>query len=228
MRKGTGMKKLISALIVSISFITLIFAGCSKMPEVIVIQGEKFTPPPSIAPIVTEEVVRDAEYFENIGFDLIENEKVGGIYIGMSREDSFQILGKPDNAGATPEQWGVDGRYHIIYSYGSTNSDFEFSSDKEDSGFMLIIANFGSKFPGKTMRDIGIGSTRDEVIAAYADEYNELQSIENNAKDKQKDKKKQRGTDILIMGDLSGGLCFFIDPGTNQVVSFLLGTTAAE
>lgn len=195
------------------------------MPKITVTQGETMTPPPSAEQKVEDEVIKNAEYFEKAGMDLVDNEKVGEIHMGMSREDLFQLLGNPENIGATPEQWGADGRYHITYLYEQQlESYFEFTSSSEDEGFILINANFGSKFPGKTSRDVGIGSSSDDVIAAYKDEYNELQSIENNTKEKQ----TQRGNQMLIMGDLLSGLCFYVDPQTNLVSSILLGTTVAE
>lgn len=219
------MKKLTTKLIALVLLIIFICGGCAKMPEITVTQGEQFTPIPSVQQGVQNEVIKDAEYFEKAGVELRENEKVDGIYMGMSKEDLFQILGDPDNAGAPPEQWGgEEGRYHITYLYDKFDSYFEFSSNKEDEGYILIIASFGSKYTGKTSRNIGIGSSRDEVIAAYLEEYNELQSIENNTKEKQ----DQRGNQILIMGDILGGICFYVDSKTNLVQSFLLGTTAAE
>ena len=204
------MKKLTTLLIV---LILALFVGCSKMPEVIVNRGEEFTPPPVVVDENTDDDFEiEPDDFATLGNRLAENERVNGIYIGMSKEELFQIVGNADKSDEVPNHSDTDERYRFTYNYGKTESYFEFISDNEDmSDSKLIYAGFGKTYTEKTSRGIGIGSTKDEIIEAYQDEYNISKSG-----------KKQNDNEILVMGDELAGIHFYIDINTNTVSSFIL------
>ena len=210
------MKKLITLLTVLI-LLTVLFGGCASVPEVIVQQGEEFTPPPEAAPEDTDDLFLDPDDYVALGNQLAESENVNGVYLGMGREELFQIVGNADNPDEVANHSDTDTRYRVTYNHEKIESYFEFMSDSEDmNGAKLIYAGFGKTYTGRTSRGIGIGSTKDEVIEAYQNEYNILQSG------------KKQNNEILIMGDELAGIHFYLDTNTNTVSSFILKSATAE
>ena len=144
--------------------------------------------------------------FSEIGFKLMETETVGELKMGLTTDEVEKITGKPEIVTAF-EEWGADGFEHQarVYQNESIELDFIKLEDGRVVSNMITISE-GCNY--KTSRNIGIGSTYDDVLQAYKAE---ISTPENPT--------------TLIAGSIYGGIIFqFSDK--NKVNNIFIGSAA--
>ena len=143
------------------------------------------------------------------GFDLLEHESYGGLYFSMSYEDVIKHMGQPDREHE-PEYWDAYGSYHLRVFYetnGYMQISFVNETDQNEGAKVLSILT-STHFHEKTARGIQLGSTRDDVLEAYADVINVDDSRGNR----------------IVAGSVYGGVFFFFDY-TDKVEMIFIGTS---
>ena len=122
------------------------------------------------APAETEE----AKPAEDTPADSIETWTIGPLTLGMSGDDIQEILGAPDlESNSGPVEY-EDGSLRVCWFYQIDNAPGQLYSVKLDladfgDGWRLDEVTVWPNVEWKTAEGIGIGSTEDEVRAAYPD-----------------------------------------------------------
>ena len=149
-------------------------------------------------------VCAGADYLK-LGFDIMKNEAVGFLKIGLAAAEVLAGLGEP--ADKSPIRiWGADGLEHQKWRYPAKG--IEFDMVKRDGAFLVNMISITTPCEYKTKQGIGIGSSVKEVQAAYP---NQLNPAVNGTK--------------LVAGTVYGGIIFGLDGG---VVSSIFIGAAAE
>ena len=140
-----------------------------------------------------------------IGFDIMKNEAVGFLKIGLAASEVRAGLGEP--ADKSPIRiWGADGLEHQKWRYPAKGIKFDMV--KRDGAFRVNMITITTPCDYKTKKGIGVGSSAQEVQAAYTDKLN------------------PEGNDTkLVAGTVYGGIIFGLDGG---VVSSIFIGAAAE
>lgn len=188
------MKKLLFALLI----VTICF-GCNENPV------ENNEQPQVIQQEIIEIPVNDDKDYDQIGFDLMESEKIGEVQFDMKVEAIETIIGEAEEK--TPfELWGADGFEHQtrIYQNKTLEIDYIKTEDNEIVCNMITILGDNSL---RTSRNIGIGDSRDAVLKAYQNEIYEKGNKEN-----------------LVAGTIYGGLIFIFE--NDKVTSIFVGAAA--
>jgi hypothetical protein len=137
--------------------------------------------------------------------DLVD---VGDLSLGLAQSKVTALLGQPGSKGKS-EEWGADGLVHQDWIYkakGITlNMDQNINLDEQTIFSIRITTpcNF------KTKRNIGIGSTYQEVMAAYEKE------IDKTATD----------TSTITVGSVYGGIIFTFNK-KDEVNTVFIGAAA--
>ncbi len=140
-----------------------------------------------------------------LGFDIMKNEAVGFLKIGLAAAEVLAGLGEP--ADKSPSRiWGADGLEHQKWRYPAKGIEFDMVN--RDGAFLVNMIDIKNPCEYKTKQGIGIGSSAKEVQAAYT---NQLNPAYNNTK--------------LVVGTIYGGIIFGLDGG---VVSSIFIGAAAE
>lgn len=122
------------------------------------------------APAETEE----AETTTDTPADSVETWTIGPLTLGMSGDDIQEILGAPDaESNSGPVEY-EDGSLRVCWFYQIDNAPGQLYSVKLDladfgDGWRLDEVTVWPNVEWKTAEGIGIGSTEDEVRAAYPD-----------------------------------------------------------
>lgn len=140
------------------------------------------------------------------GFKLMETETLGKIKLGLDNKKTIAELGNPETRSAA-ELWGADGLYHADWSYESAGISLNMAGN--DSLKMEIFAlRFFAPCTLKTSRNIGIGSSIDEVKEAYKEELGENYGDEQS----------------LVAGSIYGGIIFNFE--NRKLNSVFIGAAA--
>ena len=149
-------------------------------------------------------VCADVDYLK-LGFDIMKNEAVGFLKIGLAAAEVLAGLGEP--ADKSPIRiWGADGLEHQKWRYPAKG--IEFDMVKRDGAFLVNMISITTPCEYKTKQGIGIGSSVKEVQAAYP---NQLNPAVNDTK--------------LVAGTVYGGIIFGMEGGA---VSSIFICAAAE
>jgi|AntRauTorckE5430_2_1112549.scaffolds.fasta_scaffold12460_3 hypothetical protein len=164
-------------------FVILIFTACNQSVEN-ENAAEQEEQPAAVEAQQTEE-----KDFSEIGFKLMETETVGDLKMGLTTAEVEKITGKPEIV--TPfEEWGADGFEHQARVYQNESIELDFIK-LEDGSIVSNMITISEGCSYKTSRNIGIGSTYDDVLQAYK---NEISTPENPT--------------TLIAGSIYGGIIF--------------------
>jgi len=130
------------------------------------------------------------------GFDLLKHDNFGGLHYSMLYEDIIGYMGPPDREHE-PEFWSADGLYHFsifyeMYGFMQLNFVNETSHKEGARVFSILTATYHSD---KTARGIQLGSSRADVLEAYADVINVEDSRGNR----------------IVAGSVYGGIFFYMD-----------------
>jgi len=144
-------------------------------------------------------------------FTLMREERIGGLSIGMPEQELKQKLKKEINCVLKrgPERlWGADGLYHQKWEYAGCGLVIGMVSEKR--GAPKSIDSIAVVGPGgyATKRGIRIGSTKQEVMKAYKENWN----------------KEESGEGGFTAGSIYGGLIFDFKKG--RVSRIFLGAGA--
>lgn len=164
------------------SLSVLIFIGCNQ------VDSENTQQEQDLPQEVEPEEIPEKDFSE-IGFQLMETETIGDLKVGLTVEEVEKIIGKAEEV--TPfEYWGADGFEHQarVYQNETIELDFVKLDDRRIVSNMITIAE-GCEL--KTSRDIGIGSSYEDVYQAYK---NEISTPDNPS--------------TLIAGTIYGGIIF--------------------
>jgi hypothetical protein len=169
------------------------------------------TTPTNTPKVASKDTVKTADPNEpkdlaKIGSDLMANESVGPLKLGLTMQKVLQILGEPEYKSKAT-LWGADGEYHQRWQYGKQDIELDImgakSTDKTLNGISV-----GAPSTFKTPRGIGIGSSIEEVKAAYK---NDIDPQSSNG-------------ETIIAGSIYGGIMFGITNG--KVASIYIGASA--
>ena len=122
----------------------------------------------------TPAETEDAAVTTDTPADSVESWTIGPLTLGMSGDEIQEILGAPDlesNSGPVEE---TDGSLRVCWFYQIDNAPGQLYSVKLDladfgDGWRLDEVTVWPNVDWKTSEGIGIGSTEDEVRAAYPD-----------------------------------------------------------
>jgi hypothetical protein len=136
----------------------------------------------------------------------METETLGKIKLGLDSKQALAELGAPETKSAA-ELWGADGLYHEDWNYESKGIDLNMSG-KDSLKMEIWSLRFFAPCPLKTLRNIGIGSSFEEVKEAYSEELDATFSSDQT----------------LIAGSIYGGMIFNFENG--KLSSVFIGSAA--
>ena len=137
-----------------------------------------------------------------------KREKIGELHLGLSDTEVVQVLGEPYEA-TPPVYQGADGTYVTTWSYPDQGLSLSLSQQEEGGDRRLSYLNCQSPCELQTQRGIGLGSTEEEALEAYREEYDESESVPES---------------LLVMGSIYGGIAFGLEDG--EVNRIFIGASA--
>lgn len=143
-------------------------------------------------------------------FVLMKNEQLGTLKL----DTLLSKLKLPSSCGSPQKDeetfWGADGAHHQSWKYTACGLKLGLVREKKTDPHRVFSLTLVAPSRLKTLRGIGIGSTAQAVLKAYAAEYNPAES--------------QKGLTI-VAGTVYGGLIFTLKQGK---VSEIFWGAAAE
>lgn len=143
--------------------------------------------------------------YSSVGSKLMKNEVLGPVRIGAKSDDVVKALGAPESKPQTSVS-EVDAKPHQQWIYLKQAVVLDMLTESGEQEVAMITVSAPSTL--KTRRGIGIGSTKDAVMNAYATE------IDPSANDPR----------TIVAGTVYGGLIFGLEKG--RVTSIVLGAVA--
>ncbi len=143
-------------------------------------------------------------------FALMKSEQLGTLKLGTL----LSMLKLPAGCGEAQKDaetfWGADGALHQAWKYKACGLELGLVREKNTDPQRVFSLRLVAPSRLKTLRGIGIGSTAQAVLKAYASDYNPAES--------------QKGLTI-VAGTVYGGLIFMLKQGK---VSEIFWGAAAE
>ena len=149
--------------------------------------------------------VDESQDFDQIGFDLMEEETIGNIQFDMKLETIENKIGEPEEKTKF-EIWAADGFEHQTRIYQNNTLEIDYIKTEDNEIVCNMITIYGNS-QLKTSRGIGIGDSRTAVLKAYQKEIYDR----NNPKS-------------LIAGTIYGGVIFSFE--NDKVTSIFVGAGA--
>lgn len=156
--------------------------------------------------IQTQENKSEVKDFEKLGSNLMKNETLNGLKIGLKVSDLKNMLGEPSNKTKN-ELWGADGEYHQTYEYGKQGIELDMIGKKEADKTINMIT-IVSPCDYKTSKGISIGTNYQQVKQAYIEFYNPEFS----------------NSESLVAGSVFGGVIFSFE--NSKVKTIFIGANA--
>ncbi len=97
--------------------------------------------------------------------------QVGPILFGTPYSDIVALLGQPERVEKAQYQ-EYDAKWHMSAVYMSKGISLQLASAEEKGEYLTQEVSVFAPFSGKSAKGIGIGSSEDEVRAAYSDMIN--------------------------------------------------------
>ena len=132
---------------------------------------------------------------------------VGGLSLGMKMKEVVEKLGEPE-VKSKEEEWAADGWIHQEWGYKAKGIYLNMTREKDSSAMEVFSISITSPCTFKTNKNIGIGSTYDEVMTTYAQEIDKTSSDEN----------------VVTVGSLYGGIIF--EFSNKKVLKIFVGAAA--
>lgn len=142
-------------------------------------------------------------------FVLLNSEQFGSLKLGQSLAQVKLPAGCGSPQKEEEKFWGADGALHQDWEYKACGITLGLIRDKNTDPHRVFSLSLKAPSRLKTQRGIGVGSTAQAVLKAYAAEYNSAES--------------QAGKTI-VAGTVYGGLIFFLKQG--KVTEIFLGAAA--
>lgn len=184
----------------------LVYSCTSHSTDNIAISDTLSTSADSAIAISNTEASLNKKTYDEIGFELLKTERLGGIKIGLSALKTVELIGEPEEK-STAENWEADGETHQIWTYKKQGV----SIDMGGKGIVnQVINNIKITAPCdlKTTKQIGIGSTKQAVQKAYDQSINKTNSE----------------SDVIVAGTIYGGIIFNFEDG--KVKNIFFGSSA--
>ena len=139
----------------------------------------------------------------------IDIESFGDIKLGQSSADLLKVLGEPE-VKSKAEEWGADGLMHQDWVWSKKGLEINMAFEKGKEATTTTVSAIMAKAPStyKTKAGIGIGSTYEEVQAAYTRDINAEESTR----------------DQVTVGSVYGGIIFTMK--NDKVQQVFLGAAA--
>jgi hypothetical protein len=134
--------------------------------------------------------------------------QIGSLSLGMSALAVEKELGKPTSK-TKAEEWGADGLLHQDWEYPVKGISLNMSSENDSTAMEVFSISITEPCTFKTKKNIGIGNSYTEVMAAYENEIDTGSSDEN----------------VVVIGSLYGGIIFEF---TNKKITKIFLGAAAE
>lgn len=132
---------------------------------------------------------------------------VGDLVLGLSHTKVIELLGQPESKDKAIE-WGADGMMHQNWFYKAQGISLNMDSNKDMKDQAVSSITITSPCTFKTKKNIGIGSTYQQVMAAYEKE------IDKSSSDKTK----------IVVGSIYGGI--IIDFKNDKAENIFIGAAA--
>jgi hypothetical protein len=158
-----------------------------------------------------EKITNDEDYYSIVGFDLMDNEVLGLLKRGLSQIKVLEMLGEPEKKSKL-KLMGYDGEKHQKWFFKQKGIELDMMGAKNKQQIEMIKISAPCNF--RTKSNIGVGSSKEEVLAAYKKEI----SLSPTNPDTNSDK------DVIIAGTIYGGIFFYIK--NNRVSSIFIGSGA--
>lgn len=146
----------------------------------------------------------DKDYLD-IGYSLMKNESLDFLRENLLDAEVIKNLGEPEEKSEAVV-WGADGLEHQTWYYKTKGIKLDMIRDKDNQVVNMITITSPCSY--KTKKNIGIGSTLDEVTSAYGDEIEPSYAKEN----------------IIVVGSIYGGMIFHFE--NNHVSLIYIGASA--
>ena len=154
----------------------------------------------------SELVTNPNKDYSTIGFDLMKNEFIGELSLGLSSQRVKEVLGKPEEESNIFFS-EVDGTHNQTLNYIKLGIELNLIVDSDSVKTVSSIL-IKKPCPLKTLTKIGIGSTTEEVENAYKESINpEYTSPES-----------------IIAGTIYGGMVFSLQ--NKKVKTIYVGVSA--
>ncbi len=141
--------------------------------------------------------------YDEIGENLWLNESLGELKQGLTIKKVIELLGEPEKKSKL-EMDQADGANHQQLNYTKKGIEID-AVEQPGAGIIVSMITIASPCSLKTKKNIGIGSTAEEVKSAYADA---IDPAETNA-------------DAIIAGSVYGGIIFSLK--NNKVQTIFIG-----
>lgn len=153
----------------------------------------------------TESISKD---YSKIGFELVKEESLFVLNNAVTAMDVIKLIGEPEEKSEAAI-WGSDGLEHQTWHYKALGLELGFMEYDTNTQIVdSIIISSPSKL--RTIRGIGIGSTKSEILKAYENEINKEES--------------DMDSDSIIAGTVYGGLIFKLE--NDRVATIFIGAAA--
>ena len=143
-------------------------------PEAAMMQATEDAKSGSAEAPAEAEDAEDAAVTTDTPADSVETWTIGPLTLGMTGDEIQEILGAPDDESNSGPMEETDGSLRVCWFYQIDNAPGQLYSVKLDladfgDGWRLDEVTVWPNVEWKTAEGIGIGSTEDEVRAAYPD-----------------------------------------------------------
>jgi len=130
-------------------------------------------------------------------FQLMRDEAIGALKIGLQREQAIRIAGAEPKAGRI-EEWGADGLFHQQLTFKNAGVSLSMVSQTKSSPQTIESITVVAPCALTTRKGVGIGSSEAEVMKAYRRQHNKKESTPGSC---------------FIAGSTYGGIIFQIKNG---------------
>ncbi len=168
------------------------------------------TEPPAETASATGAAGGDGLEYSEYGNELMKNEVIGGLKLGMTEGEVAAAIGAAESK-TEAEMWGADGKKHLNWNYPAKGLTLNMvEGDKPEAEYALYAISVEAPSDFATSKGIKLGSSKDDVMTAYG-QYVEDQSDEATL-------------ESIVVGTVFGGLIFGMNNGA--VNSIFLGAAA--
>jgi effector-binding domain-containing protein len=145
-------------------------------------------------------LVKPEKDYEKIGTDILNSETIGTLKYGLSYSELINELGEPSEK-LESELWGADGEYHQTIKYSTQGIELDIIGEVDAEKRINMITIY-DPCDLKTLKNIGVGSSFDQVESAYKGLIDWINSDKSQ----------------IVVGSLYGGMMFkFKDQKVNSI-----------
>jgi hypothetical protein len=192
------MKTLSTLLAISIAFL---LSCCSHSRSKQSPQGVKISTENN-----NSQIINSVKDYLKLGTELMHQEKLDQLSLGLSAEGLSQILGNPSEE-STPTLWGADGLTHKTIKYSKEGVELDLVQ-KADSSYSVNMITITAPCKFKTLKGIGIDSDAQSIKSAYSD-YIDIKELSESQ---------------IVAGSIYGGIVFRLE--NQKVKSIFIGASA--